>query len=274
MFHLQDSDLKQFFEDQKKELNEELRELVNVYEHSVHKARHVELQILDWQNAHNDEVIAAGRGLQQWSESFVADDLKSKFEQTNQYLTDLSNHQQALDEQIETLMSLKQPVQHETTYLLKNSQDPNQAYNVTVLSGKQVQPKLTYEQFCQRLYSQEQDSESVEHLVKQETAQMVNGLLELQRSVLGAAQSVDEAETVAKCKEKSTHIQQLIQRINKLDRLAFMTVIEHGKLKTQLLSMKKVRTSETASMSHQIEQVHDRRKQIQVCNLTLYKYPS
>jgi hypothetical protein len=273
MFHLENIDQKAFFEEHKKELieeddddnDDEQRQLIEAYQRSVHQARHVELQVLHWQNARYEEAMAAGQGLQQWTGSFIADDdFKSKYEQTKQYLADLTTHQNALNEQIETLMSLKQPVQSETTYLLKSVQDSSQAYNVTVLPAGPLPPKLTYQQFCQRLYGQEQDTLRVEHQVKRETSQMAEGLLSLQRSIRGVTQSVEEAEKAAHYQEKSENIRQLIQRINKLDRLAFMTVLEHGSLKKRLLKIEKQRTLETTHMRNQYEHVESRKKQLQV----------
>lgn len=263
MFQLEDDEQRRFMDDQKNGLDEEQLQSVEVYEQSVRQSRQVELQVLEWENTRYNEALAAGRGLQQWSTSVVADDLKSKFEQTKQYLADLTTHQAALNEQIEALMSLKQPVQHETTYVLKSVQDPVQSYNVTVLSGPS-QPKLTYDQFCQRLYSSEPESQRVEHLVKREVAQMAEGLLSLHKSLLGAAKTVAEAEAAARCQEKSAHIRRLIQRIHKMDRLALMTVVEHGVLKKNLLALEKERAAETAAVREQADLLASQKEQLQV----------
>lgn len=271
MFQLDDEEQKRFYEEQRNGLDEERRSLLETYERSLFKARHVELQVLEWENARHKEALAQHFGSSTDDPSTKAHDLHAKCRETQQFLTDLVTHQNALDEQIEALMTLKQPVQHETTYLFKNPVNKARSYNITVASTPS-QPKLTFEQFCQRLFTPAQDAVRVEHTLKREVTQMAEGLLSLQRSVKAAVETIDRAEEAAQTKSKTARIQSLVQRIHKMDRLAFMTVLEHINLKKRLLAVEKSRTAEVAEMYQQCELIDERKRYLQVCIFTLYLY--
>ena len=121
MFQLESESQLEFYITTKNQANldEDQLNILENYQKNTLLTRHIELQVLDWENSRFYDDLSQ----HQDTKSLVieeVDDIKRKCESTEKNLIALAEYQNSLNEQINELMLFKQPVQHETTYLMTN----------------------------------------------------------------------------------------------------------------------------------------------------------
>ena len=301
MFQLENESQVQFYNDAKEaaNLDEEQLKILEAYQKNVYLSRHIELQILDWENSRFFDDLSQHED----NKTLVieeVDDIKHKCETTEKNLVALAEYQNSLNEQINGLMLFKQPVQHETTYLMTNRRydpffkdnkvnNPNLASDVAqskmknpkittkitgtlskskshskmtnipnftdnvepnlgnvYLSPTSTNPKLTYNAFTKQLYSC--DSVRIEHILKNENDLMLNGLINLERSIHKIINEIDTSDIDEDTKYNMITVDTLIDKINEYDRLSYLTIIEHLNLKKKLFHIDSEKSNEVKNI--------------------------
>ena len=254
MFQLETESDKQFYQEQKASLDEEQRAILDTYEKSLLYDRHVELQILEWENQRYHDHMNENSETKDMI-VFESSDAKQKIDEKEKVVYELLSHQKTLNEQINELMQLKQPVQRETTYIMPNRKNPSSTNNIS-LTPTPPTPKLSYYAFCKQLYSV--DSIRVEHLIKHETDKMVQGLSFLEDSLHKILHDIDAEEMNADMRKQIENVDAIIRSINNDDRLSYLTVVEHVRLKKRLYMVEKEKNKELAEIQRECEIVEKR----------------
>lgn len=121
MFQLESESQLEFYISTKNQANldEDQLKILESYQKNALLTRHIELQVLDWENSRFFDDLSQHQDTNSQVVEEV-DDIKRKCDSTEKSLIALAEYQNSLNEQINELMLFKQPVQHETTYLMTN----------------------------------------------------------------------------------------------------------------------------------------------------------